>query len=161
MIVPTLQQIALEYVDTHTILQSNLQHLLGVQNRFVRDLQRNDIGPIDEYFLSTILDIKHTSFFWMTRFINKQIHRLKMNTAVMACWQEYYTPGLCLMVFAMRINFNQVAMFIYTISSNMKHMIPNKVLEQKKTDKWTPDEWRFLDELQLESIFSIKSEFQQ
>ena len=94
MVVLSLQQLALRMVPTYDLLKQKLEvgHLFGFQNRFIKDLSSHPAQPIGDYFISTLLDPGNTSFFWMMKFINRQIHRLPLNTAMLACWQEYYMP---------------------------------------------------------------------
>ena len=157
--VSSLQQIALRSVPTHEILESNLEHLLGFQNRFIKDFRNHPIGPIDEYFFSTLLDQGNTSFFWMMKFVNRQIHHLPLNVAMLACWQEYYMAHRSLVGFAMRTHWNKVVIFVYTIACKDKCRMTDNLFNQKRSHQWTKEDWDFVSTLQLERLFYISSNY--
>ena len=154
-----LQLLAVRLVPTDYIIQNNLEHLLGFQNRFIKDLSNYSIEPIDEYFFSALLDPGNTSFFWMMKFINRQIHRLPFNTIILACWQEYYRERRCLMAFAMRTHWNKVVMFVYTLHYDDKKKMTKKIFNQKPSHQWTQEDWEFVSILHLEQLFSILSQY--
>jgi hypothetical protein len=156
----SLQQLTLRLVPTHDMIESNLGHLLGFQNRFLKDLSSHPMEPIDDYFFSTLLDYGNTSFFWMMKFVNRQIHRLPINIAMLACWQEHYKTHRSLVVFSMRTHWDKVVMFVYTINNKQKNKIPNNLLDQKRSDRWTPEDWDFLCTLTLERLFYISSNYE-
>ncbi len=154
-----LQLLAVRLVPTDYIIQNNLEHLLGFQNRFIKDLSNYSIEPIDEYFFSALLDPGNTSFFWMMKFINKQIHRLPLNIAMLACWQEYYTGHSSLLAFAMRTHWDKVVIFIYTIDYKEKGKITENLFNQKRSYRWTNEDWNFISILRLERLFYISSNY--
>lgn len=154
-----LQQLALRQVPTHYILENNLEHLLGFHNRLMKDLSKYPIEPIDEYFFSALLDPGNTSFFWMMKFINRQIHRLPLNTAILACWQEYYKEHRSLIAFAMRTHWDKVVIFVYTIDYKEKTRITDNVFKQKRSHRWTKEDWDFISMLTLERLFYISSNY--
>ena len=160
-IIPSLQQLALRWVSTEDIVRSNLTHLLGFENRLVQDFCHYPIEPMDSYFLSAFLDPSNTSFFWMMQFVNKKIHRLHLNAAMLACWQEYYRPNqTSLLVFAMRIDFKTVAMFVYTMNYREKVHMTENIFNQKCSDRWTGEDWQFLlTFLQFKRLFTISSQY--
>lgn len=157
--IPTLQQLAFRLVPTYDVLETNLIHQFGFQNRFVQDLLQHPIDPIHEYFLSALLDSGNTSLFWMMKFINRQIHRLPFNTIILACWQEYYRERRCLMAFAMRTHWNKVVMFVYTLHYDDKKKMTKKIFNQKPSHQWTQEDWEFVSILHLEQLFSILSQY--
>lgn len=159
--VPTLQQSVLHLVPTKKIIQHNLIHLLGYNHRFIQDIVIHPTGHIDDYFFSILLDPGNTSFFWMIKFMNKQIHRLRLNEAILACWQEHYTDETSLVVFAMRTDWCKVMMFIYTIDKKKQKNITNNIFKQKKTHKWTEKDWRFVSTLTFEKMFYISSDYEK
>lgn len=157
--ITSLEQLALRLVPTQDIMEINLEHVLGFQNRFIRDLSNHPIEPIDEYFFSTLLDPGNTSFFWMMKFINKKIHRLPLNIAMLACWQEYYMAHRSLVAFAMRTHWDKVIIFVYTIDYKDKERITDNVFNQKRSHQWTKEDWDFISTLTLERLFYISSNY--
>lgn len=159
MVLP-LQQLALRLVSTQDVIENNLFHLMGHPgNRFLHDFCTHPVKPIDEYFFSALLDTGNTSLFWMMRFVNKQIHRLPCNTVVLACWQEYYIAHRSLLVFAMRTHWNKVVMLVYTIAKEEKKNMTSNLFNQKRSHRWTQEDWDFVSTLQLEQLFSISSKY--
>lgn len=157
--VSSLQQLALRWVPTHHLMGRNIEHLLGFQNRFIKDLSSRPIEPIDDYFFSTLLDHGNTSFFWMMKFINRQIHRLPLNIAMLACWQEYYRSHHSLIAFAMRTHWDKVVIFVYTINYKENNKITDNLFHQKRSHRWTPEDWDFISTLILERMFYISSNY--
>lgn len=157
--VASLQQLALRWVPTEDIMEHNLVHLVGHQNRFFQDLCSHPIQPIDQYFFSTLLDPGNTSFFWMMKFINRQIHRLPLNIAMLACWQEYYWGHHSLIAFAMRTHWDKVVLFVYTIDYKDKSRMTDNVFHQKQSHRWTQEDWDFVSTLRLERLFYISSNY--
>lgn len=157
--VSSLQQIILRKLPTKNIISSNLIHLLGFQNRFVSDFINHQPQPIDEYFLSAILDTGNTSFFWLQTFIHRHIHRLPLNVAMLACWQGNYTEYESLLVFAMRTDNDKVALFVYNQLKD--DQITNNIFNQKKSCKWLKEDWDFINNhLEFEKFFYISSLYQ-
>jgi hypothetical protein len=158
MVLP-LQQLALRMVPTRDMMEHNLSHLMGHHNRFIKDIFDHPIRPIDEYFFSVLLDTGNTSLFWMMKFINKQIHRLPLNIAMLACWQEYYRPHRSLLAFAMRTHWDKVLMFVYTISKKENNKLTDKIFNQNHSYQWVQEDWDFVSKLQLERLFYISSQY--
>lgn len=155
--VPSLQQLALRLVPTHDLIHSNLTHLLGFENRLLKDICHRPITPIDEHFLSTMLDPGNTSFFWMMEFINRKIHHLPLNTAVFACWQEYSHNYQSMVVFAMRTHWDKVVLFVY--HTQEKDHVPDRLFRQTRSDQWTEEDWSFLSRLRWKHQFYISSNY--
>jgi len=154
-----LQELALRLVPTQDVIEHNITHLLGHQNRFLQDFSIHPVKPIDEYFFSALLDTGNTSLFWMMKFVNKQIHHLPFNTAVLACWQEYYMARRSLMAFAMRTHWDKVLMLVYTIDYGEKNRMTNNIFHQKRSYRWTQEDWEFVSTLHLEQLFYISSNY--
>lgn len=157
--ISSLQQLALRLVPTEHILETNLEHLLGFQNRFIKDLSNYPIEPIDEYFFSRLLNPGNTSFFWMMKFIHRQIHRLPLNITMLACWQEHYREHRSLIAFAMRTQWDKVVIFVYTMDYQEKGRITDNVFKQKQSHRWTQKDWDFVSTLTLERMFYISSNY--
>lgn len=157
IMIPSLQQLALRVVPTHRIFRKNLGHLFGLHNRLVKDLSSHPITPIDDHFLSLVMDPQDTSFFWMMEFINRRIHRLPLNVAVLACWQEYYMGYKSLVAFGMRTHWDRVVIFVY--STKDKERITDNLFHQKKSYEWEDSDWEFISTLQLERLFFISSRY--
>jgi len=155
-----LQQLLLHIVPTKQIIAANLVHLLGNNNRFIHDLTNHPPQPIDEYFLSAILDTGNTSLFWLQAFIHKHIHRLPINEAMLACWQEYYTECESLCAFAMRTDRDKIAFFIYTFNyKENNQQITDNLFNKKRSFSWSKEDWDFIsNNLGFERFFYISSQ---
>lgn len=155
----SLQQLALHLVPTEQVLERNLLHLIGFHNRFIQDFLNYQVEPMDEYFFSALLDTGNTSLFWMMKFINRQIHRLPFNVAMLACWQEYYRANQSLVAFAMRTHWDKVVLFVYTMPSREKNTMTKNIFQQKKSFQWTKEDWDFVSTLIFNRHFYISSRY--
>jgi len=156
----TLQQLLLRIVPTKQIINANMAHLLGDKNRIINDFIKHSPQPIDEYFLSVILDTGNTSLYWFQIFIHRHIHHLPLNVAMLACWQEYYTNCHSLCVFAMRTEWDKVVLFVYTFNykENPYQTITDNLLNKKKSFKWLEEDWDFIhNHLEFQRFFYISS----
>lgn len=163
MKVPTLQQLLFQKIPMETLLENNLIHLFGPNNRFVMDYMNSaNHQAICAYFLRSLLDQGNTSFYWVLRFFNKKIHHLPMNTVVCACWQEHYSRDMSMIGFAMRTDSNHVAILIYTMPKKQGKtlIVPlntHSILNQTYSHDWTNDDWTFISTLTFDHAFVVSS----
>lgn len=163
--VSTLQQLLVSIVPTREIIHNNLMHLLGFNNRFLKDLISSKVEPIQQWFLSFLMDPENTSFFWFYQFIHKKINDLKINQAVFVGYQETYKEDCSMNMFAMRISAEKVIIFIYSnphvtkegFRYKYRRVLPTKIQEQKPSFQWTRDDWEYLSCLKLDCMFVILS----
>lgn len=111
--VPTLQELLIRVVPTRDMIQNNLIHLLGLHNRFVKDLMHSKMESIQQWFICFLMDEENSSFFWFSEFVRHKIHLLELNQAVFVGYQEAYKKNYSMNMFAMRVSTEKVILFVY------------------------------------------------
>lgn len=159
--VPKLQEVLLGVVPMRDLIRYNLTHLLGVENRFVRDLEEGGVGPIPHWFLRVLLDTGETSFYWFRGFIRRRASALPLNEAVFVGSQHCYREARSVCVFAMRVSGAELVVFVYLNPMEEKHGIPYSrpltpgITRHEPSPTWSAEDWACLSCLELDCAFEV------
>lgn len=165
--VPTLQELLVRIVPTKDIIHNNITHVLGFQNRFVKDLMYSKVESIPQWFLCFLMDRHNSSFFWFSEFIHHKIHSLEMNQSVFVGYQEAYKKNYSMNMFAMRVSMEKVILFVYANPNQerdgyqYRRVLPFHIQDQKLSREWKQEDWDYLSCLRLDCMFIILSSYQQ
>lgn len=158
-----LQKMLLDIVPTEDILKCNLSHLLGMRNRFVRDMEDQPMGLMPTWFMRWLFDTGNTSFYWFRRFVLQCIHLLRLNRVVCVGHQEKYKDNCSMNIFAMRVSRDVVVIFVYSSPNIQKNgmlcynVLPDNIMAKVQSDKWGPSDWDYCAQLKLDCMFQIQS----
>lgn len=161
VVVPKLQEMLLGVVPMRDLIRYNLTHLLGVENRFVRDLEEGGVGPVPHWFLRVLLDTGETSFYWFRGFIRKKASWLPLNEAVFVGSQDRYKETHSLCVFAARVSGTGLVVFVYSNPMVEKYGIPcsrpltPRITQHGLSSTWSTEDWACLSCLELDCAFKV------
>lgn len=149
-------------VPMSVLIRCNLTHLMGFENRFVRDVE-GGVEPIPQWFLRVLLDTGETSYHWFRGFIRKEVSTLPLNEAVFVGFQDKYRDRYAMSMFAVRTSYSRVVVLVYADPKDAKYGIhytrplPDRITGKKVSSAWSAEDWACLACMMLDCAFEISS----